>query len=200
MNTHKTLDAALVIGLTNDKAKSCAKILHRTEGECYINLTIDHESFVSALKRTPSADIKWIIGPAADYRDERRVAAAAALAAAVPGVPEMRALAEKSAAESDRYSTEFAAMMDDEQNDGARPPRPEDRSLAAQISALREANPRAALYLRAERQAVGTSSYSATSGEMKGGQDAKAILLGGGTIEEAEKALAYRYESNDWSN
>jgi len=132
--------------------------------------------------------------------DERcraaRKAEADRIEAAIPGVNEMRTLARQAEGEADRIHREFNRMMADGNNDGVNPPRPEDRSFADRLAELRKSNPRASLYLRAERQAQGSTSYSATSGAMKGGSDAMAILLAGGSLEEAEKALAFRYQSN----
>ena len=86
--------------------------------------------------------------------------------------------------------------MADENNDGVNPPRAENRTLAQNFAAFCEEHPRAALYLRAEKQSRGTTSYSATSGAMKGGKDAMKILIEGGSIEAAQIALAFRYPEN----
>lgn len=129
----------------------------------------------------------------------KREEAARLLETQIPGLSEMRELEQKAINESDRYSSKFNRMMEDENNDGVNPPKPEDRSIYERLTEMKKANPRAALYLKAERQAEGTTSYSATSGEMKGGQDAMEILRAGGSIEEAEKALAFRYETDSWN-
>lgn len=116
----------------------------------------------------------------------------------IPGLAEMRDLEYKVEAEASRYKFELNEMMDDENNDGVNPPEPEDRSFAEKLAALKKSNPRAALYLKAEKQALGTTSYSATSGSAKGGQDAMEILRAGGSLKDAAQALAFRYENNNW--
>lgn len=114
-------------------------------------------------------------------------------------ITEMRELERRVINESDRYRTQFNRMMEDEYNDGVNPPKPEDRSIWERLAEMKKVNPRAALYLKAERQAQGTTSYSATSGQMKGGTDAMQILRDGGSIEDAEKALSFRYDTDNWN-
>lgn len=128
-----------------------------------------------------------------------REEAARLLESQIPGLSEMRELERRAINESDRYHTQFNRMMEDENNDGVNPPKPEDRSIGERLAEMKKTNPRAALYLKAERQARGTTSYSATSGQMKGGTDAMQILRAGGSIEDAEKALAFRYETDNWN-
>lgn len=128
-----------------------------------------------------------------------RLAAERALELQVPGLSELRALERAAARESDRFHREFGQMMDDEQNDGVNPPRPEDRSIGQRLTEMKKSNSRAALYLRAERQAQGSTEYSATSGAMAAGRKAMEILTTGGAIEEAERALAVRYTSDSWN-
>jgi len=117
----------------------------------------------------------------------------------IPGLSAMRELERRTINESDRYRTQFNRMMDDGNNDGVNPPKQEDRNIKEQLVEMKKTNPRAAVYLQAERQAQGTTSYSATSGQMKGGTDAMQILRSGGSIEDAEKALAFRYETDNWN-
>lgn len=128
-----------------------------------------------------------------------REEAARLLESQIPGLAEMRELERRAINESDRYRAQFNRMMEDENNDGVNPPKPEDRTIAERLVAMKQANPRAALYLKAERQAQGTTSYSATSGEMRGGEEAMEILRNGGSIEAAEKALAFRYAKDNWN-
>lgn len=146
------------------------------------------------IRKTHRPILTELIAAARAAAAQESATAAAHLESACPGVGELRRLRKIAAAEDSRHSREFEKMMADEMNDGVNPPRPRDNSAAA-AAAFSAAHPRAALYLRAEKQAEGTSSYSATSGMMKGGDDAKQILLAGGTLEEAEKALAFRYEN-----
>lgn len=74
----------------------------------------------------------------------REIAAAneAKLLAAVPGLNELRAACEDVA----RYHEQFERMMEDEGNDGARPPKP----IKGDVDALRAQYPVAAAYLKAE--------------------------------------------------
>lgn len=100
----------------------------------------------------------------------------ARLIAACPGLEVLRAVVN----DEDRYARQFERMMDDENNDGARPPR------GVQVS-YRDAAaryPRAALYIRAE-------GYSCAShwAKAKAGAEAMAILAAGGPEEEAAARL-----------
>lgn len=131
-------------------------------------------------------------------QDKVREEAARLLESQIPGLLEMRELKRRAIIESDRYLTQFNRMMKDENNDGVNPPKPEDISISELMSEMSKSNPRAALYLKAERQAQGTTSYSATSGQMKGGMDAMQILRAGGSIEDAEKALGFRFKTDNW--
>jgi len=134
-----------------------------------------------------------------EYEAAQRAAAdarAAALEANVPGVTEVLDAAAAAYNEDARYSSEFEAMMDDEGNDGARPPRALDASLAQRLEALTATYPRAALYLRAKRQAD-SASWSDNTGKGAAGTRAMEILAGGGDIAAAEAALAVRRDFVD---
>jgi hypothetical protein len=100
----------------------------------------------------------------ADAADATR---AATLEVACPGLARLRAALD----DADRYAEEFERMMEDEGNDGARPPRPrrgDPTALAAEY-------PRAAAFLRME-----SWSYSCNmSGKSGVGKRAMARLLAG---------------------
>lgn len=124
---------------------------------------------------------------------ERRTEADA-LEAAVPGLAALKAAFSAYEYESDRADRAFARMMSDENNDGARPPNPFDVTTEANYFALRDANPRGALYLKAERQSE-SGSWADNTGSASAGKRAMEILRAGGSIEEAEIALAVRRDS-----
>jgi hypothetical protein len=134
-----------------------------------------------------------------DYEAELRgaeMARKAALNAAVPGLDEVMAAAAAAYNEDARYRNEFSAMMEDEGNDGARPPRPLDQSPSQRLQALQEQYPRAALYLRAKRQSE-SASWADNTGKGAAGRLAMEILASGGDIKDAEAALNARREFVD---
>ena len=95
----------------------------------------------------------------------------------VPGIEELEAARNAEA----RYDRAFGRMMDDEDNDGARPPAapkgPSAREMAAKY-------PRAALYLKAEGYWLGSHDARVAAGER-----AMKLLAEGGSEEEARKVL-----------
>lgn len=106
---------------------------------------------------------------------------------AVPGIDILRAAYN---ADED-YRQSFEKMMEDENNDGARPPsRP-----ATNSADLAKKYPRAAAYLKAE-------AYSGAAHDCKAsaGRKAMELLASGGSIEDAEKILAnWLPESAAWN-
>lgn len=129
-------------------------------------------------------------------QNRKRADAIAALEAQVPGATEAIRLSGAAYNESERYSEEFAAMMDDENNDGARPPRPEDLSYRDKLQAHLAAHPRAALYLKAKHQAEG-SRWADNTGAGAAGRRAMELIEAGATLEDASAALAVRREFVD---
>lgn len=105
-----------------------------------------------------------------------RAARKAQLAVAVPGLDELRAAREA----EERYRDRFAAMMENEHNDGARPPAQPTTNAAA----LAREFPRAALYLTAEAY-----SYAANHHKVAAGKRAMRILADGGPEQDARKVL-----------
>jgi hypothetical protein len=115
----------------------------------------------------------------AAYQEEigSRIAAEdAAERAAIPGVAELRAAKE----DEERYRREFAQMMEDEQNDGVRPP----RCAKVSVAEVAKRYPRAAVYLRAEAY-----SYACHWAKAKAGEEAMQILLAAGAESEAVAKL-----------
>lgn len=96
---------------------------------------------------------------------------------AIPGLDLLRSAIR----EHDVYASRFDAMMEDEYNDGARPPARPTSDLAA----LSREYPRAAAYLRAEQ-----ASWAADYRKSGAGERAKKILEAGGEIAEADAVLA----------
>lgn len=95
-------------------------------------------------------------------------------------------------AESD-YRDGFDRMMEDEHNDGARPPRRPAPELGERYLELKERYPRAALYLRAERQDV-SAYWADNTGKGTAGRRAMQLVLEGRAEAEVETALAERRE------
>lgn len=97
------------------------------------------------------------------------------------------------ASAEDNYRDAFNKMMEDEHNDGARPPRKPSPELKARYDELVAKHPRAALYLRAERQESG-AHWADNTGKGAAGKKAMSLLRKGAPLEEAEAALAERRE------
>ena len=119
---------------------------------------------------------------------DQRAAKAAAFEAAIPGITEILPLSRKVGNDRARYTEQFNRMMEDEGNDGARPPKLADEAREKLLEEKLAANPRAAQYLRA-------LSFEDASNYMKAaaGSKAKAMLLAG---EPTDKAQA---EMDDWT-
>lgn len=96
---------------------------------------------------------------------------------AVPGLAEL----ESAIFAAERYADQFAAMMDDEMNDGVRPP----AQPGCDIDALKAQYPRAAVYITADSY-CNASHYAKASA----GRKAKELLLSGGSLEQAKKILS----------
>lgn len=92
--------------------------------------------------------------------------------------------------ESD-YRDGFDRMMEDEHNDGARPPRRPAPELGKRYLELKERYPRAALYLRAERQDV-SAHWADNTGKSATDRRAMQLVLEGRAEAEVETALAER--------
>ncbi len=133
-----------------------------------------------ACKSIDLSDFVWFCA-GFTYRDIAEIAVAQSrqvakdhadnLAARVPGLDLLRA----ALADEDRYARQFNRMMEDESNDGARPPKP----VKANLDNLREQYPIAAAYIHAE-------SYSLASNYAKSSAGSKAIKA----IEAGQDAIA----------
>jgi len=66
-------------------------------------------------------------------QNQKRADAATALESAVPGLAEAIRLSDAAYNERERYSRAFDRMMADEYNDGARPPKPEDKTIGEKL-------------------------------------------------------------------
>jgi len=84
--------------------------------------------------------------------------------------------------DEERYREEFEAMMADENNDGARPP----KGVLVSYKDVALEYPRAAVYHRAERYYNARNDVKSSAGRR-----AMAIIASGGAIEDAEKVLAF---------
>ena len=119
-----------------------------------------------------------------------------ALEAAIPGIHELMELSEHVSDDFFRENREFGKMMEDEDNDGVRPPRRANRADAEKLATMKISNPRAALYLRAKNQSE-AAHWADNSGSGEAGERVMEILLTGGSLEEAKTALGVRREFND---
>lgn len=95
------------------------------------------------------------------------------------------------------YRDGFNRMMEDEHNDGARPPRKPGPELEACYGELKALYPRAALYLRAERQHDG-AHWADNSGKGAAGKQAMELVLAGATEAEVLAALEARRDNDIW--
>lgn len=110
---------------------------------------------------------------------------------AVPGLDELRDAYYAWRSAQDDYHDRRNRAMEDEYNDGISWPAPPSDNLKKQYEALATKYPRAALYLRAERQRNSTH-WADNSGKGTAGAKAMKLLLDGASLEEAEAALAER--------
>jgi hypothetical protein len=94
----------------------------------------------------------------------------------IPGLSVLQA----AYADEEEYREAFTRMMEDEQNDGVRPPKAPRHNIAE----LEQQYPAAAIYIKADGY-EGASNYLKSAA----GKKAKALLLEGGTIEEAAAIL-----------
>lgn len=132
----------------------------------------------------------------ARHEAQHRQAKDAALEAAIPGVLEAVRLSALAYNESECYSREFGRMMEDESNDGARPPRAEDTGNRTRLTTIIGANPRVALYLRALSQSESTH-WADNTGKGAAAKRAMGILVSGGNLDDARAALDVRRDVID---
>jgi hypothetical protein len=124
-----------------------------------------------------------------------KAAKAAEFAANVPGLEELRKAQDAAYNEEHRYSAEFERMMDDEYNDGVRPPEALNESLREKAIRLAEMYPRAAMYLRAKDYTLSSNHHKYGAGER-----AMNLIAEGGSLEEAENILKnWLPESAKWN-
>ena len=111
----------------------------------------------------------------------------------VPGLKELRKAQDAAANDNERYHRSFERMMDDEGNDGARPPRRIDESLAEKATRLATQYPRAAMYLQAEG-----FTYASAVAKYSAGKKAMELISTGGSIAEADEILR-SWNSDFWN-
>lgn len=105
--------------------------------------------------KTEVLEIKADLTARKEAEDAARAARKAKIAA-IAGLPEIRAAIEA----EERYRAEFDVMMDDENNDGARPP----KRPATDVAQLMAEYPRAAAYLKAESWSMAAHDVKASAG------------------------------------
>lgn len=102
---------------------------------------------------------------------------------------------DRARSEAYRYQGDFDAMMSDGDNDGARPPRPEDRSWLVRAKEIAAANPRVTVERKARMQADADPSGRLGFLQRQAGQRALDMLTAG---EPDERVLAelesYRHD------
>lgn len=156
--------------------------------------TIQGKGVVARIADKP--DLAALVAEYEQARADEAKAKAAALEAAVPGLEILREAKRAARDDAERYRRQFNRMMEDEDNDGANPPRPENPALAASSAALAAQYPRAVLYLKAEAQHDNTH-WADNTGKGAAGRKAMEILAAGGSIEDAQAAMAERREFVD---
>ena len=194
MKTFATLPEAQAAAKTDAAVKCVVEIDHRDAGRCYIMVKCPMQTLAAALRQKPMPEIIRLVAEynrltQDDIIAERAAddAEAAALAAAIPGLDELRA----AIADEDCYRLQFARMMEDEANDGARPP----CDVKVSVEAMSLKYPRAALYLRAEAY-----SRAANSDKSLAGDQAMEILQSGGSEADAVLVLENWLPASAWDN
>jgi len=155
---------------------------------------IDGKKVFARLEGKP--DLQVLVDQHEAAKTAASAAAAQELEAAVPGLRDLRTLAARVENQEEDFRRGMNRMMEDESNDGVFPPRQPSQVLREQYEAAKVAHPRAALYLRAERQAE-SASWADNTGKGAAGRDAMQVLESGGSLEDAEKALAQRRNFTD---
>jgi len=181
MNTFETERQAREYAATNPAAAYIVEIEHRNRGRCLVCAKVNADQ----LRKVEVPEVIRIIRNVADLRAE----AEAKLKANVPGLDELRAAYEQAEQEYEA----FARMMDDEQNDGARPPKP-----AANPAELAAKYPVAAAYLKAEAWSMASHYAKAAAGRkamerIANGEDHRTVLTGMET-EWAEHCNAHMWD------
>lgn len=190
-------DGQLKITLANASLDAAGKVTApTTKGRGYIidgelakqDGVLDRVAALAKALRYTEIDPKYLAEPGTspsglrvitmqEWQAEQRAAydrRQAALLEAVPGLNLLRAAIDDQA----RYHRQFAEMMEDENNDGANPP----KRATADLASLRKQYPRAAAYLQAE--AWQDASHYVKSGA---GRRAKERIVAG---EDCHIALA----------
>ncbi len=122
-------------------------------------------------------------------------AKAAAFAANVPGYAELQAALDAAQNEQHRYHSAFDRMMDDENNDGANPPKAENKSFAKRARELAAQYPRAATYIKAQGYLLSDNTHKYAAG-----RKASELVAAGGDLAEAESILENWLPASAWNN
>ena len=162
MNSYASIEEARNAAATKPEAIAIIEIEPALGAGRYILGRCPATVLAAALKRQPIPEIRRVIRQAADLRAERAAAANAIRAERearlFPGLAELRA----ARAAEERYAQQFASMMSDESNDGARPPA---RPIGPRCADLAAQYPAAAAYLRAEGFASARHDAKAAAGQ-----------------------------------
>ncbi|MBW1723138.1 MAG: hypothetical protein JRJ78_13915 [Deltaproteobacteria bacterium] len=179
MNTFETEKQAREYA-ANTSARYIVEIEHRDRGRCLVCARVDADQ----LRRVEVPEVTRVIRDVVDLRAE----AEARLKANVLGLDELRAAYE----DAERERVEYQRMMEDEYNDGARPPRP-----AGDPAELAAKYPVAAAYLKAEAWSMASHYAKAAAGRkatesIANGEDYKTAL------ETMEKEWAEHCNAHMW--
>lgn len=143
MNSYQTIQAALDAAAKNPDIKYIIEIEPGLPNiGRFICARGSAEVLRNQLSKNPMKEIKGIIGTAVDFAKEAQDIERVLLIKNVPGLEELR----DAIANEKRYASQFSKMMEDGDNDGARPPsrvRISSKSMATQF-------PVAASYIKAE--------------------------------------------------
>lgn len=143
MNSYTTIEDARRYAADHPAATHILEIVPGQPGiNRYICAKADAATMRRSLARKSMAEIATVVRVAVHLEGERWAAQEAAIAKAIPGLAELRAAVE----DEERYHDEFERMMEDEGNDGARPPKP----IKIESATVRAQYPIAAAYIKAE--------------------------------------------------
>jgi hypothetical protein len=171
---YKTIESAKEANLGNYEALYVVEVEPTIpDSGRYIVIKCHIKSLIAGLRQKPHPEIKSIIGAVCDLAEIRAKAKSQQMANLFPGLAEIRAARE----DEMRYQEQFNEMMEDENNDGAMPPRP----IKTKSSELLAKYPAAAAYLHAEDFSLSSHFAKVAAGKraidrLMAGKDYKSII------------------------
>lgn len=201
MNSYATLGDARVAAGQRTDVETIIEIEPGLDGvHPYILSRCGIGTLKIALSRKPMREIKRLIaahpvdpvGPA--HEEALAEDRARDLARNVPGLEEVRTARSVLSAAREKNEKAFARMMDT--GSGHLPAKVDEEGPRQVLVDLKGKFPRAALYLRAESQSD-SSHWADNTGKGGAGRRAMEIIAGGGSLADAEAAVAVRRECTD---